>query len=205
MLRVTQPRGHQDRVSRAGTGDARSPGFWDLTIKNDQKFRNTPPHSFSKHHMSLLGLCSTPGRCGSHGKDRTWDSHQPGRMGAGNQFFKSISLYQLYVTLLSQSRLWSKIHTRYTHTPWDGGECGFWAPITKLGFPKTLGKKPKSYQQKLDPHKAGSLLSSSTWQQSASLSIGEIPSVTVSCLGFLTPLNAIHGYIFHQGCPSLRN
>lgn len=38
------------------------------TTKNGQKFGT--PHSFSNYHISLLSLCSTPGRGGSHGKDR---------------------------------------------------------------------------------------------------------------------------------------
>lgn len=139
-------------VSRAGTGDAGSPGFRDPNIKNGQK-SEPPSHSFSKHRRSLLGLCSTPGRCESHGKDRIWDfplSLAGWELGISS--FKSISLYQFYVTFFSQSHLWSKIQT-VTLNPL--GWWGVWVLSTnnKLGFPKTLGKTPKSYQQIFDPHK----------------------------------------------------
>lgn len=86
---------------------------------------------------------------------------------------------------------------KHSH-PWGGGECDSWLLITKLGFQKILGTNSKWFQQILDPHKARSFLSCSRWQQSVNLSAGEIPSVTVSCLRFLLPRKASHGYVFSK-------
>lgn len=68
----------------------------------------------------------------------------------------------------------------------------FWAQKIKLSFAKTSGKKPKCYQHIFDAHKAEGLLSSSMWQHWWNT------FCHVTCLGFLLPLNASHGY---QVCP----